>query len=79
MTPDAQAMAVLRNQVGGIALGSVFLFIGLAAAAIAGLHRRQNVRLVLWFGVFTGFYGLRMLAQSLAAFSVLPQSLSRIQ
>ena len=66
---------MMRGQIGGIVLGSIFLFIGLAAMAMAALRRRYQVGLVLWFGLFSLLYGARMLAQSRAAFSVLPQSL----
>lgn len=75
MTPDAQVLSLLRNQVAGIVLGSIFLFIGLGALALAVLRRRQQVRLLVWFGLFSGLYGLRMLAQAPAAFALLPQPL----
>jgi sigma-B regulation protein RsbU (phosphoserine phosphatase) len=74
MNPDAQVLSLMRNQVAGIVLGSVFFFVGLGALAVAALRRRQQVRLVIWFGIFSGLYGLRMLAQAPAAFALLPRA-----
>lgn len=74
MSPEAQLIATMRGQVGGIALGSIFLFIGLAAIFLAALRHRGEAALMLWFGVFSGLYGLRMLAQAPAAFALLPSS-----
>jgi sigma-B regulation protein RsbU (phosphoserine phosphatase) len=64
---------MLRGQVAGIMLGTVFLFIGLAACAIAVI-RGARVRILVWFGIFSAMYGARILAQSPVAFSVLPRS-----
>jgi len=44
-------------------LGTVFLFIGLAACAIAAIRGRGRVRILLWFGIFSAMYGVRILAQ----------------
>lgn len=73
MTPDAEVLSLLRNQTAGIVLGSLFVFIGLAALAIAVLRRKRQIGLLVWFGLFSGLYGLRMLAQAPAAFALLPQ------
>jgi len=74
MNPDQQAFLALRGQTAGIMLGSIFLFVGIAALILAALRRREQIGLLVWFGSFSGLYGLRMLAQSRAAFSILPQS-----
>ncbi len=74
MTPEEQVLGLLRNQIAGIVLGSLFLFIGAGALAVALARNRQQVRLAMWFGVFSGLYGLRMLAQAPAAFALMPQS-----
>jgi hypothetical protein len=37
---EDQALRALRDQLGDIVLGTVFLFIGLAACSIAGVRRR---------------------------------------
>src|SRR5271157_4423705 len=65
---------MLRGQVSGIILGTVFLFIGLAACAIAVIRGGGRVRILVWFGIFSAMYGARILAQAPAAFSVLPRS-----
>jgi sigma-B regulation protein RsbU (phosphoserine phosphatase) len=67
-------LGIIRNQVGAIILGSVFLFIGLAACALAAVRGRSGVRLLAWQGIFSALYGARILAQSPAAFSILPRS-----
>lgn len=70
---DDQALALLRSQVGGIVLGTIFLFIGVAACGLAALRRRGGVRILVWFGIFSAMYGARILAQMPAAFSALPR------
>ena len=74
MPLEDQILVVLRGQVGGIILGTIFLFIGLAACGIAAIRHRGGVHLLVCFGVFTGMYGTRILAQTPAGFSILPQS-----
>src|SRR5271157_140112 len=71
---EDQVLATLRGQVGGIMLGTVFLFIGLAACAIAVIRGGGRVRILGWFGIFSAMYGARILAQMSATFSVLPRS-----
>ena len=73
MTPEEQVLGLLRDQIAGIVLGSLFLFVGLGALAVAILKRGRQVNLVIWFGIFSGLYGLRMLAQATPVFAVLPQ------
>ncbi len=65
---------MLRGQVSGIILGTVFLFIGLAACGIAVIRGGGRIRILVWFGIFSAMYGARILAQMPAAFSVLPRS-----
>ena len=71
---EDQVLTILRGQVGGIMLGTVFLFIGLAACGIALIRGGARVRILVWFGIFSAMYGARILAQMPAAFSVLPRS-----
>jgi len=71
---EAQALSIIRDQVGAIILGSVFLFIGLAACALAAIRGRGGVRPLAWQGIFSALYGARLLAQSPAAFSIFPPS-----
>ena len=49
-----------------VVLGSVIAAIGLAALVIAVFRRRSRERVLLWFGLFAGPYGVRLLANSLA-------------
>jgi len=65
---------MLRGQVAGIMLGTVFLFVGLAACGIAAIRGGARVRILIWFGIFSAMYGARILAQMPAAFSLLPRS-----
>ncbi|HVM74835.1 MAG TPA: PP2C family protein-serine/threonine phosphatase [Candidatus Saccharimonadales bacterium] len=43
-------------------LGPVFTFVGLCAVGIAAIRRRAEYRVLLWFGLFIGMYGARILA-----------------
>ena len=71
---EDQVLAVLRNQVGGIVLGTIFLFIGLVACCAAAIRRRGGVRILVWFGIFSAMFGWRILVRTPSAFRVLPQS-----
>ena len=71
---EDQALGIIRDQVGAIILGSVFLFIGLAACALAAIRGHGGVRPLAWQGIFSAMYGARILAQSPAAFSICPRS-----
>ena len=70
---EIQIQTILRGQVGGIMLGTLFLFVGLVACGIATIRGRGGVRILLWFGIFSAMYGVRILAQVLAGTGVLPQ------
>lgn len=67
-----QALAVLRGHVEDIVTGTLFVFIGLAACAIAAIRRRSGVRLLLLVGLWSAMYGARPLVDSLAALNILP-------
>lgn len=69
------ALATLRAQVVDIVLGTVFLSIGATACAIAAIRRRRGVRILVWWGIFSGMYGLQTLDQTPAVFAVLPHAL----
>jgi hypothetical protein len=70
---------LLRGQVGAIVLGTVFLFIGLAACAIAAIHGRGGVRPLIWQGIFSAMYGTRILAESPAGMTIFPQAAGAIR
>ena len=67
-----QTLEGLRAQMPEIMLGSVFVFIGLVALAISLVRHRKTMRAVVWFGLLSAFYGLRLLAQARAFVGVLP-------
>jgi phosphoserine phosphatase RsbU/P len=48
----------------GAMLGTLFLALGLAAAAAAAFRSARRDRALLWFGVFTALYGLRLIVRS---------------
>src|SRR5581483_7523927 len=74
MPPAQQALIALRGETAGIILGAIFFFIGVAALVLAAIRRRRSVGLLVWFGAFSGLYGLRMLAQAPRGFALLPVS-----
>ena len=45
-------------------LGTLFVALGLAAGAAAAFRSARRDRVLLWFGVFTALYGLRLIARS---------------
>jgi sigma-B regulation protein RsbU (phosphoserine phosphatase) len=64
MNPQDPVLVLLREHVAAMLLGTVFLFVGLVACCIAAARRRGESRLLVWFGLFIGLYGLRMLADA---------------
>jgi phosphoserine phosphatase RsbU/P len=68
-----EALAALRNQVGDIIFGAIFVFVGLAACTIAAMRRRGGVLVFVWLGAWSAMYGLRLLLQSQAFVTALPQ------
>jgi phosphoserine phosphatase RsbU/P len=57
-----------------IALGAIFLFIGVASCSIAAVRAGNSRRILGWFGIFSALYGLRLFAVVPAAFSLLAGS-----
>jgi sigma-B regulation protein RsbU (phosphoserine phosphatase) len=70
---EDQVLATLRGQLVEIISGTVFVFIGLAACAIAAIRRRTGVRLFLWLGIWSAMYGTRLLTLSPAVVAALPK------
>jgi sigma-B regulation protein RsbU (phosphoserine phosphatase) len=70
---SSQALAMLRAQVADLILGSVFLFIGLTACAIAGIRRRSGTRIFAWLGIWSALYGAVQLSQSQVVVAVSPR------
>jgi DMSO/TMAO reductase YedYZ heme-binding membrane subunit len=67
---NGQALVMLRGQVADIIIGSVFLFVGLAACGIAGIGRRSGTRIFAWLGIWSAMYGAMHLSQSQAVVAV---------
>jgi sigma-B regulation protein RsbU (phosphoserine phosphatase) len=61
----------VHEQVAVIILGTVFLFIGIAACCLAVVRGRPARRILVWFGIFSILYGLRLFAAVPDAFSLL--------
>jgi sigma-B regulation protein RsbU (phosphoserine phosphatase) len=70
--PDAETVSALREQLGEIVFGTVFVLIGVVACAIA-LLRRRSARVFAWLGAWSGMYGARQLLHSPAVLAALPR------
>ena len=68
-------LEMLRGQVADIVLGTIFLSIGATACAIAAIRWRRGVRLLVWWGIFSGVFGLQMLLQTSTIPAILPRVL----
>ena len=64
---------MLRGQIADIIVGSIFLFIGLAACCIAAIRRRSGVRIFVWLGIWSAIYGAEHLSRSPAVLGVSPR------
>ena len=73
-TADA-ALATLRGDVIDIVLGTVFLTVGATACAIAAFRGRRGVRILAWWGIFSGTFGLQKLWHTPTILTVLPHAL----
>src|SRR5579864_498756 len=71
-------LQTLRGDVIDIVLGTVFLAIGATACAIAAIRGRRGVRMLLWWGIFSGMYGLQILGQASTVLTVLPPSFTSV-
>lgn len=60
-----QAIPIQWDQFIAVVLGAILLFIGASSGAIAAIRRRGENRILIWFGLFSGIYGARMLLQTL--------------
>ena len=64
-------MLTQRAEFAVVVLGTIFLFMGIAACAIAAVRRGSTGRILTWFGIFSAMYGVRLFAEVPAAFSLL--------
>jgi len=62
MNPQDPTLALLREHILDILLGTIFAFVGFCACAVSAIRRRSEFRVLLWFGLFIGMYGVRLLA-----------------
>jgi len=62
---------ILRPEFAFIILGTIFLFIGVAACCIAAVRGGGSGRVLGWFGIFSGMYGVRLFAAVPAAIGLL--------
>ena len=62
---------MLNEQFGIVILGTIFLFIGVAACCVAAIRGRAARRILAWFGVFSAMYGVRLFAEVPAAFRLM--------
>src|SRR5271157_2919820 len=76
-TPDT-GLETLRAQMVNIVLGTIFLSIGASACAIATIRWRRSVRILIWWGIWSGMYGLQTLGQTPGVLAVLPQPLKSV-
>jgi len=75
MAIDDAALSTLRGDVIDIVLGTVFLTVGAAACAIAAVRWQRGVRILVWWGIFSGMYGLQKIGQTPTILTVLPHFL----
>src|SRR5579871_6224713 len=61
---------------GYIILGTIALFMGIAACVVGLLHRGTATRALLWFSLFSGLYGARLFASTPPALALLARPLS---
>ena len=62
----------------GLMLGTLFLTLGLAANVAAALRASREERDLLWFGLFTALYGLRIVARNDMVHGVVPLFADRL-
>lgn len=74
ISPQDPELLLLRHQLLNIFFGTVFLFVGVLAGLIAVIRRRANSRLLTWFGLFIGLYGLRTLVDVSSTLFIVPVS-----
>jgi phosphoserine phosphatase RsbU/P len=76
-TADAALQALLADVV-NIIVGTIFLSVGTTACTIAAIRWRSGVRVLVWWGVFSGMYGLQYLLKTPSVLAVLPHALESV-
>jgi sigma-B regulation protein RsbU (phosphoserine phosphatase) len=75
MSVQTEVVALLRHELASIISGTLFLVIGLFAFSTAAIRRRGGVRILIWFGIWTGMFGVNELAHLSSISAALPDSL----
>src|SRR5215475_10404788 len=78
MNATDAALQTLRGDVINIVLGTIFLSAGATACAIAAIRSSRGVRILVWWGIFSGIYGLQKLGRTPTILTVLPHSLNSV-
>jgi len=61
---------------GNVILGTIALFMGIAACLVGVIHRGNATKALLWFALFSGLYGARLFASTPIALTLLAGPLS---
>ena len=75
MSPTEQAVALVRDQVLAICVGTVFVVIGVASCSVALIRHRGGVRVFVWLGTWSAIYGIQELGLTAAVVAALPRNL----
>lgn len=70
-------MIISREQIAFIALGTIFLFLGIPSCVIALFRSREHRRILGWFGAFSTMYGIRLFIQVPAVFGLVAPAFLR--
>src|SRR5215469_14344464 len=73
MTAEDPLLILIRGRLPELFLGPIFLFVGLCACSLAAI-RRRGFGVLLWFGLFIGMAGLRILAGAVTTLGLAPDS-----
>jgi phosphoserine phosphatase RsbU/P len=75
MSAAEEALQTFRGDVIDIILGTVFVSVGATACAIAAIRWRRGAAILVWWGIWSGMYGLQTLIQNKTMMSVLPSAI----
>ena len=75
MIAETEVVSLLRVELANIISGTFFLLLGLISFSTAAIRRRGGVRTLIWFGIWSGMFGVNELAHSQAIAAALPHSL----
>jgi sigma-B regulation protein RsbU (phosphoserine phosphatase) len=74
MNPEDPLLVLIRAHLPELFLGPVFAFVGVCACSVAAIRHRKEFRVLLWFGLFIGMYGVRILAGATETLGIAPHS-----